>query len=78
MFLHGAALGSLALRSGGAFAMGVGTGACWEEGKNASSVFACMTPVRDGAGPLPADCKQDLMLQALTGLSKSTCAKWPY
>lgn len=33
-----------------------------------------MTPVRDGAGPVPADCTQDLLLQALVGLSKSPCA----
>ena len=44
------------------------------KGKNASSLFACRTVVRDGAGPVPADYKQDLILQALMGLSKSTCA----
>lgn len=44
------------------------------KGNNASSLFTCTTLVRDGAGPVPADYKQDLILQALMGLSKSTCA----
>lgn len=39
-----------------------------------SNLFSCTTLVRDGAGPVPADYKQDLILQALMGLSKSTCA----
>lgn len=38
------------------------------------ALFACMTVVRDGAGSVPACCKQDLISQTLTGLSKSTCA----
>lgn len=56
-------------------------GLVWEpagKGEISSSVFACMTLVKDGAGPVPAGYNQDLILQALMGLSKSTCAKWLY
>lgn len=43
-------------------------------GKKASSLFSCTTLVRDGAGPVPAGYKQDLILQVLMGLRKCTCA----
>lgn len=44
------------------------------ERKNHSGLFTHMTLVSDGAGPVPADYKQDLTLQAFMGPSKSTCA----
>lgn len=43
-------------------------------GENVSGLLADTTLVRDGAGPVPADYKQDFIPRALTGLSKSTCA----
>lgn len=63
----------LCLGSCSAFTMGVGKRPAGK-GKDASSLSTCTTLVRNRAGLVPDDYKQDLILQALMSLSKSTCA----